>query len=389
MYLSENLEEIKSYRPARLATGKEWFVEYYVYNIELKKMVRKRIMLNYIKKVSDRRTFATHLMQRLNNELSKGWNPYIAEENSRSYALLTKALDDFINLQRKKHKEGDIRNATINSYESYYNKLREYLVKEKLLNMYVYYFNKDFISSYLDYVYNDRDLSSRTRDNYLKFIRLFCNYLVERSFLKVSPAESISVLGKSKRGAKNRTVIPLDLLDKIWDYLNVHKKGCLLASKIQYYCMIRPLEMTYIKISHIDLEKSVIFIPGETAKNYKNAVVTMPEPLKNLMIEMKIMDFPEDYYLFSSDFNPGTKYCSPRFFDKYWDRHVRKDLKLPMSLKFYSFKDTGITNMIRKYNDPILARDQARHHDLSITNMYLPPDMMQANETIKNDSRKF
>jgi len=93
--------------------------------------------------------------------------------------------------------------------------------------------------------------------------------------------------------------------------------------------------------------------------------------------------------LFSSGFKPGAKYCSPRFFDKYWGRYVRKALKLPLNFKFYSLKNTGITDMIRTHNDPLLARDQARHHDLSITNMYLPQDMMQANEAIKNDSRKF
>jgi hypothetical protein len=101
------------------------------------------------------------------------------------------------------------------------------------------------------------------------------------------------------------------------------------------------------------------------------------------------MDYPGEYYLFSNGFKPGLNYCRPTLMSKYWDRYVRKALNLPMSLKFYSLKDTGITDMIRTHNDPLLARDQARHHDLSITNMYTPSDMKQANETIKNDNRKF
>ncbi|MFZ4547895.1 MAG: hypothetical protein ACOYN4_10695 [Bacteroidales bacterium] len=43
--------EIKSYKSAWLAIGKKWFVEYYIYNIELNMMVRKKIMLNSIEKV--------------------------------------------------------------------------------------------------------------------------------------------------------------------------------------------------------------------------------------------------------------------------------------------------------------------------------------------------
>jgi integrase len=389
MYLAENLEEIKIYRPAQLCTGKEWFVQYYIYNPELKKMSRKKIKLNYISKVSDRRAFANGLIRRLNAELEKGWNPFIAEENSKSYALLTKVIEDFMKLNRKKYAEGDIREATILSYESYSKKLSEYIEKKKYTDMYVYSFNKDFVIKFLDYIYDELNLSSRTRDNYLKFIRLFSNYLVERAFIKVSAADSVSVLGKSKRVAKNRTVVPADTMKKVSEFLEKNNKNFLLASQILYFCMVRPKEMTHIRISHIDLERSVIFIPGETAKNYKDAVVTIPESLNLLIREMGIMDYPGEYYLFSHGFKPGTDHIRETLFSKYWDRYVRKALDLPLTVKFYSLKDTGITDMIRKYNDPLLARDQARHHDLSITNMYTPSDTMQGNERIKKDTSKF
>ena len=389
MYLSENIGEIKSFKPARLATGKKWFIEYYIYNIELKKMVRKKIMLNSIEKLSERRAYANNLIRKLNSELAKGWNPYIEEENAKSYVLLKTTLDDFIKLNQKKYTEGDIREATILSYQSYYNKINEYIVSNKFVDLYVYCFNKDFIVKYLDHIYHDLNLSSRTRDNYLKFIRLLCNYLVERSYFKVSPAEKINVLGKSKRAAKNRTVIPANIMEKVSEYLKAHNKNFLLAAQILYFCMVRPKEMSYIKIRHIDLNRSIIFIPGETAKNYKDAVVTIPASLNALISEMGIMEYPSDYYLFSESFKPGREHTKEKQFSRYWERHVRKDLGLPLTLKFYSLKDTGITDMIRKYNDPIIARDQARHHDLSITNIYTPSDLMRGNERIKSDLGTF
>jgi integrase len=389
MHLSETLQKSGNYRPARLSCGVRWYIEYYVYHIELKKMVRKRIQLNSIEKISERRAYANKLLRKLNSELEKGWSPYIDEESAKSYQLLTKVLEDFIKLNRKKYAEGDIREATILSYGSYYNKISEYIVKFKLEELYIYNFNKDFIVKYLDYIYNELNLSSRTRDNYLKFLRLFSNYLVERSFLKVSPATSVNILGKNKRAAKSRTVIPANIMEKVSEYLLKNNKDFLLAAQILYFCMVRPKEMSYIKIGHIDLNRSTIFIPGETAKNYKDAVVTIPVSLNILISEMGIMDYPPNYYLFSAGFKPGEKHAKEKQFSRYWERHVRKDLDLPLTLKFYSLKDTGITDMIRMYNDPILARDQARHHDLTITNIYTPSDMMQANERIKNDTRRF
>jgi len=153
--------------------------------------------------------------------------------------------------------------------------------------------------------------------------------------------------------------------------------------------MVRPKEMTFIKIKHLDPGKGTLFIPGATAKNYKDAVVTMPITLVALINELGIMDSPGEYFLFSDDFKPGEKYRRSKQFEDYWSRVLRPALQLTLDIKMYSLKDSGITDMNRKYNDPIIARDQARHHDLSITNIYTPADMLRANERIKNDDSKF
>ena len=389
MYTAESLGEIKKYRPATLRVGKEWFVEYYVWNHELMKMSRKKIKLNHIDKITARREYSQGLIRRLNVELEKGWNPYIEEQNNKSYTSFVKAIDDFLRLSRKRFAEGDIRDETISGYESYMKILKEYIVKNKCQDMYVYHFNKDFIIKFLDYIYYDLGRKSQTRDNYLAAIRILCTFLVERNYVKVRPTEGISVLGKNKRGTKNRTVIEKDIMTKIGEYCLKHNPHFLLACKILYFCMVRPKEMSFIRIKHINLVNGTLFVPGLTAKNHKDAVVTMPMDLISLISELGVLNNPPEYFLFSNKFKPGFKWREEKQFRDFWNLHVRKDLAMPDTLKFYSLKDTGITDMIRKYNDPIIARDQARHHDLSITNMYLPPDMMQANEAIKNDNRKF
>jgi integrase len=389
MYSSQLLE-IKKFRPAKLCTGKEWFIEYYIYHPVLQKMVRKKIMINGISdKASVKKEYAAGIIIRLNAELGRGWNPYLEEQNSKCYCLLSSTIDEFIRLNNKKYAQGDIRQQTIQTYVSKMKILKLYLEEKKLTQTLVFNFKKDFILKFLDYVYVYRENGSRTRDNYLKLLRLFGSYLVEREYIKVNIANDIAVLGKSKRGKKNRSIISVETIKKISDYLSGHNKNFLLACEILYFCMVRPKEMTYIKIKHIDLIKGTLFIPGETAKNYKDAVVTMPKSLISLIGELKIMASPGDHYLFSDDFRPGKLYRRSKQFNDYWSRVLRPALNLPLNIKMYSLKDTGITDMIRKYNDPIIARDQARHHDLSITNIYTPQDMMAANDRIKNDEGKF
>lgn len=69
-------------------------------------------------------------------------------------------------------------------------------------------------------------------------------------------------------------------------------------------------------------------------------------------------------------------------FRDYWLLNIRKELKFPDSYKFYSLKDTGITNML-KTHDRITVRDQARHASILETDKYTPHDLMLANDLIK------
>ena len=61
---------------------------------------------------------------------------------------------------------------------------------------------------------------------------------------------------------------------------------------------------------------------------------------------------------------------------------MRKDLGLPAELKFYSLKDTGITNMLKSNMDVLSVRDQARHSSISITDMYTPTNVNKVNKAI-------
>ena len=79
---------------------------------------------------------------------------------------------------------------------------------------------------------------------------------------------------------------------------------------------------------------------------------------------------------------PGAVRRSDNCFRDYWNKKVRKDLGLPDQYKFYSLKDTGITNMLRANTDILTVRDQARHSSILITDIYTPKDIKEANGII-------
>lgn len=53
-----------------------------------------------------------------------------------------------------------------------------------------------------------------------------------------------------------------------------------------------------------------------------------------------------------------------------------------LCVKFYSLKDTGITRLLHHVNG-ISVRDQARHSDISITNIYAQREN-QADENLRD-----
>ena len=71
-------------------------------------------------------------------------------------------------------------------------------------------------------------------------------------------------------------------------------------------------------------------------------------------------------------------------FRDYWLYYVRKELGFSDRYKFYSLKDTGITNMLHCGTDILSVRDQARHSSVLITDIYTPKNIKEANKLLLN-----
>lgn len=146
---------------------------------------------------------------------------------------------------------------------------------------------------------------------------------------------------------------------------------------------VRPREMSFIRVGDIRLSGPTLVLHGRRTKNRKDAVLTIPKKRRASHARpSQVLSSPLSYYLFSDGFKPGKERKSEKQSWDYWNLHVRKDLNLPSTLKFYSLKDTGITNMLKSNMDVLSVRDQARHSSISITDMYTPTDTNEVNTAI-------
>lgn len=375
----ESIQEIIGWTTPKLHQASECYVSFKVFDPCYGKLRLKKIMLGHIKGKRNQRVYGEALIKRITQKLLEGWNPWVEESNKEEYALFADVCNKYRVYLAKMVKVGGLKPGTQRNYEGKLDFLQKWINGNEHIT-YIYQFNKTLISKFLDYVLVGRNNGIRTRNNYVGWLKSFSSYLVERGYFSKNPTDGINVTTKLNR--KNRDVIPNDVLLEIKFYLEKENKHFLLACYFLHYLFVRPGEMCSIRIRDISLEKKTLYLSGAYTKNRRDAVVTIPNHVIDLMEELGIFSRPKNYYIFGNSFKPGLEPLKARVYSLYWDHKVRKVLNLPASYKFYSLKDTGITNMIKSKTDLLSVRDQARHSSVDITNIYTPHDCKEANSTL-------
>lgn len=379
----KEFDEIVGWKPPQFHQASECYVSFIAFDPSVGQFRKKRIMLDHIKGKRAQKQYGMALVRKLTEKLMQGWNPWIETVQPLEYTKFDDACERYKEYLLKMASEHDLREETIKSYLSRLKIFREWKEKKNVSLFYTYQFDRRIVGQFIDYIFVDRNNTMRTRNNYLCWVKTFCKYLLQRGYISVDPTAGINVV-KKKHEAKNRDVIPDNILKELHDWLTENNKHFLLACYVLHYCLVRPHEMSYLRVGDFSIKNQTLHLHGDNTKNHSDAVITVPQQVLKLMIELKVFDSPSNYYLFSDRFCPGRERRDEKQFRDYWHHYIRKNLKLPLRYKFYSLKDTGITNMLRANTDILTVRDQARHSSILITDIYTPKDIKAANKMLLN-----
>ncbi|ERK40360.1 site-specific recombinase, phage integrase family [Segatella baroniae F0067] len=377
------MDEIVGWKTPTFHQASECYVALSAFDPSRGKMCIKKIMLGHIKGKRAQRTYGEALIKRLTEKLMEGWNPWLEIVQPLEYTSFEDACDRYEDLLLRMVAEHNMREESVVSYTSRIRVLRSWVKKGKINLFYTYQFNRTLVGQFLDYIFIDRNNTLRTRNNYLSWLKTFSKFLLERGYISTNPTDGFSCVKRS-RVLKNRDVIPDKILAVIRDWLLAHNRHYLLACYMLHYLFVRPREMSYLKVGDFNVERKTLFLHGTTTKNHDDALLTVPDHVLKLMIELHVFDSPGSYYIFSDGFKPGPERRSEKAFRDYWHHHVRTKLGFTERYKFYSLKDTGITNMLKANTDILTVRDQARHSSILITDMYTPKDIRNANSLLLN-----
>lgn len=373
---SQSLARVISYTQPVLHTGKNWYIDFTAYDPLEQRLKRKKYMLDGIHTKKDRKTRASEIMAALQTKLRSGWTPWTESRDSRQYTKFTDALSFYYKYLGKLLEAGSMRNNTHSDYTKRLDMLASYNENRAFPIFYVYQMDTAFISDFLDYMFIDREVSPRTRNNYKRCIATFCNWMIEKGYITANPCDNIKTLAVD---VKYRSALTPEDLTKLKIYLEEKNPRFLLLCMFAYYTFIRPDEISRIQLKDIDVKGQKVHISSDISKNRRNGVVELNDAVIRLMTELHVFEADAECYLFGLGFKPARKRCHPDAYRKYFNK-VRKALHFTDHYQFYSLKDTGIRDLTNA-EGIVIARDQARHNDVHTTNKYLKYEGVVHEET--------
>lgn len=380
---SQRLYSFVDYKPAEAKFGKDWMVVYWCKNPVTLHLKRFRVRVPVHSSITERRKMAKRMAAEINRKLETGWSPFIAEHDA-TFRSFEEVKQMFFASLDKEVRDGLKREETKRSYTSMLNLYGHFLEKYQRDVKYLAQVKSAHIVRYLDYLYHKGN-SPVSYNNNLNFLKVFFRYALDRGFVSENPCATIR---RKKRQEKKRQYIPLQLRQQIAEYLTENDPNFLIVCLMTYYTFIRATELTKLRVKDVNLPASIITINAKASKNGKTDTVTIPDPLWPFLSQHIEGANPLDYLFSRSKFQPGKIKNVYRNISFKWER-MRGALGFGLEYSFYSLKDTGITDLLSSGIATVKGRDQARHHDLSMTADYYRKENKKADVEIKNSGVIF
>jgi integrase len=368
------------FKPAQLKkqSDENWIIVFYWRSTNgTEKMKRFRRRVKFMPNKRERTKYANIKMAHINDLLQSGWNP--TNLKTEFVGSFLEVLDLYIENCEKRYQNDKLRFDTLRTNSSFVKSIKVYMSIKKLETMECNLFTKKFVLSYIDHKEYSDKVSLRTLNNHLSFLSTLNKYMIDQEYIEGNVVSNIPTRKLNKKKIRQR--IPEQTKTLIFESLKRNSPPFYTLALMTYLCFIRRTEITKMRVKHIDLSKSLITVPESISKSKKDGYVTIPDQYSVILGNHIKYAEPSDYVFSIENFTPGKVQMKPRKISDFW-YILRKKLDLPKEYQFYSLKDTGITENFERGIPAILIRDQARHENVSTTELYAPKKQ-SADDTIR------
>jgi integrase len=332
--------------PVDRSLNQQWFIKYTNPKEGLPEL--KRYIPMKVKSLEEREAFVEQLKKEINEEWCQVFN--------QTHPDLLRDLTEIVEYRcmGRKRKTKDSYNAFLNVFTDWYIQFGKSTEYAKLGLRYLGWLNA-----------NGRN--NTTHNNHKRQLKSFFDDMMKAYKEKYpsNPFEDARRLPEVRQTKKWFKPVHQQWLKS---EISKRDKELWLACQIEYYCFIRPKEISDLKIENIKFETSEFSIHSTSSKNCKQEIVPIPPELLRQLEYLK--EYPEHYFIFSKSGSPGLEQLSR---DALSLRHKKYTdwLGLGDGYTFYSWKNTGAVALVKNGVHMKIISMLMRHSSIDITDEYL------------------
>lgn len=367
-----------SFTCPRITYGKSTVLSFYAYDPAAGRLKRKRIRIDRLGSKWFIRRREKEICARFTALLAQGWSPFsgtydvavtVSRRQMKSTMTLTEAVGRHNAYVSNEVRRKVMSEATAKTYLSYSRKLLSQLDGSVCAGD----VDISHLAQFLDAI-KAGGSSPKYCNSLVGWLKTLFGWLSERGIVGENVATPLKTETLARQPGRP-TLTEDERLELFRRLREIGHKEFLLACMMEYYTLIRPNELYRVKVKMIDFVGQSILIPAEISKNRKTARVALPSVVADVMIELGVDRKDEECYVFGLGLKCGRKIGNAKQFGRFWTNHVVcKGGIYPelgeRGLVFYSLKNSGITDMLSAGIPSATVRDQARHQDLSTTEIY-------------------
>ena len=353
---------------ATLKKGERWVIDFHLQHPNnTSTRHRKDFQLNKIEDLDVREQVASVLC----NELPSLFALLgAANEGIDSSETVKQAVDAMLEV-----KSVGPRKKTGSTYRSAAGTLLAFCKEEKIEHMAVTGFTKKWAIRFFDFL-RGKKLATVTLKNYSIRMKLLWNAMIVREIVSENPWNAVTL--EQQVESKNRRSFTEEERKVVAGYIEQNDYWLFRALLLQYYCYIRPAEISRLRFRDFNLADGTVTVDRNIAKKWKTRVVTIPAAVLHYFRDGDFASVSGNYFVLGKGWKPGTV---PANEHSMYKRHKvilsrlvkRGEIASMEGLSWYSWKDTGIS--VNAHIASMLStRDQAGHSDLKMTMVYYHAD---------------
>jgi len=385
--------------PKVKASGKQWYVwfRYLDFRTGKMKLIIKKGGANYLDLPAKERLAQLNALKKaIQFKLEvQGWNPITNTYPNKSNKEIQ--LEKLQNLGFNEaldfaHSKCIVASKTKLDYGT---TVKFFKIAAEQLGLYstpIIDIKRQHIRMLLEHVKTERKWSNHAYNKNLGYLGAVIDRLLEWEIIESNPAHNIKTLPV----AETQKFEPLTKEEKVklQEYLYVHNYRFFVFLMCIYHTGIRPKEVLSLRIKDINKDLSEITIlpdlVSENSKTKKIRKVPVNLHLQPFIRELKLNDYPDDYFIFGSPFLPGLgnkgsttngrgathpDYFKPSLTQikrdtvtKLWKKIVKDHLKIDKYQ--YALKHTGSDDKILAGISLDALRDMYGHSSKYMTEKY-------------------